>query len=58
MSSSFRKSSLEKLETVVDSSFEIEVVVLVVVEWMSFDLLKVFPFLFPMTGKVVVLSTS
>ena len=58
MSSIFRKSSWEKLETIVDSSFEIEIVVLVVVEWMSLDLLEVFPFLFPMAGKVVVLSTS
>ena len=58
MSSIFRKLSWEKLETAVDYSFEIEVVVLVVVEWMLIDLLEVFPFLFPMTGKVVVLSTS
>ena len=42
----------------VDSSLETEVVVLVVVEWMSLDFLDVFPFLFPMTEKAVILSTS
>ena len=58
VSSILRKLSWEKFETMVDSSFEIEVVVLVVVEGMSLDFLGVFPFLFPMVGKAVILSTS
>ena len=58
VSSILRKLSWEKFETMVDSSFEIEVVVLVVVEGMSLDFLDVFPFLFPMAGKAVILSTS
>ena len=58
LSSIFRKSSREKLETLVESSFEMEVVVLVVVEWMSLVVLEVFPFLLPMVGNVLGLSTS
>ena len=58
VSSILRKLSWEKFETMVDSSFEIEVVVLVVVEGMSLDFLDVFLFLFPMVGKSVILSTS
>ena len=58
VSSILRKLSWEKFETMVDSSFEIEVVVLVVVEGMSLDFLDVFLFLFPMVGKAVILSTS
>ena len=41
-----------------ESSFEMEVVVLVVVEWMSLVVLEVFPFLLPMVGNVLGLSTS
>ena len=41
-----------------ESSFEIEVVVLVVVDLVSFVVLLVFPFLLPMVGKVFGLSTS
>ena len=58
MSRIFRKSSREKLEILVDASFEMEVVVLVVVEWMSLVFVEVFPFLFPMVGKVLGLSSS
>ena len=46
LSSIFLKSSWEKLDTLVDSSFEMEVVVLVVVEWMSLVCLEVFLFCF------------
>ena len=43
----------------VDSSLEMEVVVLVVVECISFVFLcDVFPFLFPISRKVLILSTS
>ena len=41
-----------------ESSFEMELVVLVVVEWMSLVVLEVFPVLLPMVGKVLGLSTS
>ena len=49
---------MEKLDTMVDSSFEMEAVVLVVVEWMSLVFFYVFPFLLPMAGKALILSTS
>ena len=51
VSSTLRKSSWEKLETMVDSSFEMEVVVLVVDKWMSLVFFNVFLFLFSMAGK-------
>ena len=41
-----------------ESSFEMEVVVLVVVELMSLVFFEVFPFFFPMVRKVLGLSTS
>ena len=58
VSSILRKSSWEKFETMVDSSLKIEVAVLVVVGRMSLAFLDFFPFLFPMEGKAVILSTS
>ena len=57
LSSIVLESSWKKLDTLVDSSFEMEVVVLVVVEWISLVVLEVFPFLFPMVGKVLGLLT-
>ena len=54
-----RKSLWEKLDTMVDSSLEMEAVVLVVVECISLVFLcDMFPFLLPMFGKVLILSTS
>ena len=51
------KSSLKKLDTTVDSSFEMEAVVLVVVELMLL-VFYLFPFLLSMVGKALILSTS
>ena len=51
ISSILRKSSWEKLNTMVDSSFEIEVVVLVVVEWMSLVFFMSFLFCCRSLGK-------
>ena len=42
----------------VDASLEMEAVVLVVVEWMSLVFREIFPFFFPMSRKVLILSTS
>ena len=59
VSSILRKSSCEKLYTMVDSSLEMEAVVLVVVECVSLVFLcEIFPILFPMSGKALILSTS
>ena len=59
ISSILGKSSWEKLDTMVDSSLEMEAVVLVVVELISLLFLcDIFPFLFPMSKKLLILSIS
>ena len=59
VSSILRKSSWKKLDTMVNSLLEMEVVVLVVVNWISFvHLCEIFLFLFPMSRKILILSTS
>ena len=58
VSSIFRKQSCENEETMADSSFDMDAVVLVFVDYISLVFVEGFPYFFPIVGSESLLSIS